>query len=76
MATGQWLRALTTYTRMKLELQSQKEETLLFSLQLLESILIVKELVKIMKAEDLAKRNKYGGTALFFAATSGRVGLC
>ncbi|KAH9747295.1 PGG domain-containing protein [Citrus sinensis] len=32
----------------------------------------LKELVKIMEAEDLAKPNKHGGTALFYAAASGR----
>lgn len=32
----------------------------------------VKELVKIMEAEDLAKPNKHGGTALSYAAASGR----
>lgn len=30
------------------------------------------EFVKIMEAEDLAKPNKHGGTALFYAAASGR----
>lgn len=35
----------------------------------------VKELVKIMEAEDLARLNKYGGTALSYAAASGRVEL-
>lgn len=34
-----------------------------------------KELVKIMKAGDLARPNNYGGADLFYAAASGRVEL-
>lgn len=60
--------------RVKLELQSRKEETHT-ALRIAAAgkyIEFLKELVKIMEAEDLAKPNKHGGTALFYAAASGR----
>lgn len=60
--------------RVKLELQSRKEETHT-ALRIAAAGKHI-EFVKIMEAEDLAKPNKHGGTALFYAAGIWKGGTC